>query len=104
ARRPGPGAPAPPGGAAPAGPRHPLARLTAHDPAREVVAVMTDELFTRLTDARPAPLTAPPGVGAYTYTPRKSLRRVLDHALDHLNQIDQWPTWQRHAVAPTPTD
>jgi len=78
--------------------RQHLARLTAHDPAREVVAVMTDELFTRLTDARPAPLTAPAGVGRYTYTPRKSLRRVLDHALDHLNQIDQWTTWQRHGV------
>jgi len=38
--------------------RH-LARLMAHDLAREVVAVMTDELFARLTDAQPAPLTAP---------------------------------------------
>jgi hypothetical protein len=83
--------------------RH-LARLTRHDPARDVPAVMTDELFSRLTDARPAPLTAPAGVGRYTYTPRKSLRRVLDHALDHLNQIDQWVAWQRHGVAPTPTD
>ena len=55
---------------------------------------MTDELFSRLTDARPAPLTAPAGVGRYTYTPRKTLRRVLDHALDHLNQIDQWLAWQ----------
>lgn len=83
--------------------RH-LARLTVHDPAREVPAVMTDELFSRLTDARPAPLTAPAGVGRYTYTPRKALRRVLDHALDHLNQIDQWLAWQRHGVVPTPTD
>jgi hypothetical protein len=83
--------------------RH-LARLMAHDPAREVVAVMTDELFARLTDAQPAPLTAPAGVGRYTYTPRKSLRRVLDHALDHLNQIDQWTAWQRHGTVPTPTD
>jgi len=81
-----------------------LARLGVHDPAREVPAVMTDELFTRLTDAQPAPLTAPAGVGRYTYTPRKSLRRVLDHALDHLNQIDQWIAWQRHGVVPTPTD
>lgn len=69
--------------------RH-LARLTLHDPAREVPAVMTDELFSRLTDTRPAPLTAPAGVSRFTYTPRKALRRVLDHALDHLNQIDQW--------------
>jgi hypothetical protein len=29
---------------------------------------------------------------------------VLDHALDHLNQIDQWLAWQRHGVVPTPTD
>lgn len=83
--------------------RH-LARLTIHDPGREVPAVMTDELFSRLTDARPAPLTAPAGVGRYTYTPRKALRRVLDHALDHLNQIDQWIAWQRHGTVPVPTD
>jgi hypothetical protein len=83
--------------------RH-LARLTVHDPAREVPAVMTNELFSRLTDARPAPLTAPAGVSRYTYTPRKALRRVLDHALDHLNQIDQWLAWQRHGVVSTPTD
>jgi hypothetical protein len=41
---------------------------------------------------------------SYTYTPRKPLRRVLDHALDHLNQIDQWERWRREAVVPTPTD
>ena len=81
-----------------------LARLGSHDPAREVPAAMTDELFARLTDARPAPLTRPAGVGRYTYTPRKALRRVLDHALDHLNQIDQWLAWQRTGVVPTPTD
>src|SRR6266446_1823885 len=83
--------------------RH-LARLTVHDPAREVPAVMTDELFSRLTDPQPAPLTRPAGVGRYTYTPRKILRRVLDHALDHLNQIDQWLAWRRDGVVPTPTD
>jgi hypothetical protein len=83
--------------------RH-LARLTLHDPAREVLAVMTDELFFRLTDARPAPLTAPAGVTRFVYTPRKTLRRVLDHALDHLNQIDQWLAWQHDGVVPTPTD
>jgi hypothetical protein len=26
---------------------------------------------------------------AHSYTPRKMLRRVLDHALDYLNEIDQ---------------
>jgi hypothetical protein len=81
-----------------------LDRLTAHDPAREIPSVMTGELFTRLTEARPAPLTAPAGVRRYTYTPRKILRRVLDHALDHLNQIDQWLAWQRGGIVPTPTD
>jgi hypothetical protein len=29
---------------------------------------------------------------------------VLDHALDHLNQIDQWLTWRRNGIVPTPTD
>ena len=87
-----------------AGARRHLARLAAHDPAREVRSFMTGELFSRLTDARPAPLTAPAGVGRYTYTPRKTLRRVLDHALDHMNQIDQWLAWKRQGVAPTPTD
>ena len=81
-----------------------LARLGVHDPAREVLAVMTEELFSRLTDAEPAPLAAPRTVGRYTYPPRKALRRVLDHALDHLNQIGQWLAWQRHGIAPTPTD
>jgi hypothetical protein len=81
-----------------------LARLTAHDAAREIPSVMTNELFTRLTDARPAPLSASAGVHRYTYTPRKALRRVLDHTLDHLNQIDQWLAWRNDGVVPTPTD
>jgi hypothetical protein len=81
-----------------------LARLTAHDAAREIPSVMTNELFSRLTDARPAPLSASAGVHRYTYTPRKALRRVLDHALDHLNQIDQWLAWRNDGVVPTPTD
>src|SRR5258706_14928071 len=84
--------------------RQHLGRLTLHDPAREVTSVMTNELFVRLTDARPAPLTAPRGARRYTYTPRKILRRVLDHALDHLNQIDQWLAWRGDGVVPTPTD
>jgi hypothetical protein len=81
-----------------------LARLTAHDAAREIPSVMTNELFSRLTDARPAPLSASAGVHRYTYTPRKALRRVLDHTLDHLNQIDQWLAWRDDGVVPTPTD
>ena len=80
-----------------------LARLTGHDAAREIPSVMTEELFSRLTDPRPAPLTASAGIHRYTYTPRKALRRVLDHALDHLNQIDQWRAWRNDGIAPTPT-
>jgi hypothetical protein len=81
-----------------------LARLIAHDPTREVRSAMTNELFSRLTDANPAPLSAAAGVEGYSYTPRKTLRRVLDHALDHLNQIDQWVAWRRDGIVPTPTD
>ncbi len=40
----------------------------------------------------------------HNYTPRKILRRVLDHALDHLNQIEQWLVWQQQGTVPTPTD
>jgi len=32
------------------------------------------------------------------------LRRVLDHTLDHLNQIDQWLAWRNDGKVPTPTD
>jgi hypothetical protein len=61
---------------------HPhLERLTQYAPARRVMA-----------DAR------------HSYTPRTILRRVLDHALDHLNQLEQWLVWQQHGVVPTPTD
>jgi hypothetical protein len=81
-----------------------LARLTVHVAAREIPSVMTNELYTRLTDARPAPLSASGGVHRYTYTPRKALRRVLDHTLDHLNQIDQWLAWRNDGKVPTPTD
>jgi hypothetical protein len=77
-----------------------LVRLREHAADREVPSVMTVELFALLTNS-------PPPTGPdrrYTYTPRKVLRRVLDHGLDHLNQIDQWLAWQRHGLAPTPTD
>lgn len=81
-----------------------LTRLAGHDPAVEVCSTMTTTLFARLT-RKPTDLPAPPTPARhYTYTPRKILRRVLDHALDHLNQIDQWLTWQHGGIAPTPTD
>lgn len=61
---------------------HPyLEGLLQYDPARLVVA---DE--------------------EHSYTPRKILRRVLDHVLDHLNQIEQWLAWQQQGLVPTPTD
>jgi hypothetical protein len=67
---------------------------------------MTADLFRRLT-RRPGPdagARAASDPARYTYTPRKVLRRVLDHALDHLNQIDQWRAWRRDGTVPVPTD
>lgn len=40
----------------------------------------------------------------YTFRPRTMLRRVLDHALDHLNQLEQWVRWQDSGCVPTSTD
>ena len=80
-----------------------LERLTALDPAAEIVSTMTTTLFARLTRGPGDPPPSAASGRPYTYTPRKVLRRVLDHALDHLNQIDQWLAWQRDGVVPTPT-
>src|SRR5438552_10785136 len=88
------------------GQRH-LRRLLDQPAGAEVRSPMTNQLYDRLTqpaDPRkrvPIDYTA---VDSYTYTPRKPLRRVLDHALDHLNQIEQWQRWRRDGVVPTPTD
>ena len=68
---------------------------------------MTNQLFDRLTqpaDPSKREKIDYTSVTSYTYTPRKPLRRVLDHALDHLNQIDQWQRWRRDGVVPVPTD
>jgi DinB superfamily len=62
-----------------------LEHLTRHDPAR-IVRISGRDGYV------------------YPMTPRKILRRVLDHALDHLNQVDQWTDWQDHGLVPTPTD
>ena len=73
----------------------------------ELRSPMTGQLYTRLTQpADPARHTRVDYtvIEAYTYTPRKPLRRVLDHTLDHLNQIEQWQRWRRDGVVPTPTD
>lgn len=88
-----------------------LTRLRRHRADIEVASVMTADLFRRLT-RRPAagdgpsrmPGSAPAQAEGYTYTPRKILRRVLDHALDHLNQLDQWRAWRHIGAVPTPTD
>jgi hypothetical protein len=83
-----------------------LTRLLDHPADREVGSVMTADLFRRLTrrpgDDAGAPVAGDPA--RYTYTPRKVLRRVLDHALDHLNQIDQWRAWRCAGTVPVPTD
>ena len=88
------------------GRRH-LRRLLDQPAGAEIRSPMTNQLFSRLT--QPAdPIKRKKidytSVTSYTYTPRKPLRRVLDHALDHLNQIDQWQRWRTDGVVPTPTD
>ena len=88
------------------GRRH-LRRLLDQPSAAEVRSPMTCQLFDRLTqpaDSSTRRRIDYTVVEAYTYTPRKPLRRVLDHALDHLNQIEQWERWRRDGVVPTPTD
>ena len=84
-----------------------LERLVKWPSFAEVRSPMTHQLFTRLTQpSDPAQHTHVDYtvVKSYTYTPRKPLRRVLDHSLDHLNQIEQWRRWRREGVVPTPTD
>src|SRR5947199_8926063 len=88
------------------GRRH-LRRLLDQPADAEVRSPMTNQLFDRLTqpaDPSKRKKIDYMSVETYTYTPRKPLRRVLDHALDHLNQIDQWQLWRRDGVVPTPTD
>ena len=86
--------------------RH-LRRLLEQPANAEVLSPMTNQLFDRLTqpaDPSKQKKIDYTSVTSYTYTPRKPLRRVLDHALDHLNQIDQWQRWRRDGVVPVPTD
>jgi len=88
------------------GRRH-LARLLDQPANAEVRSPMTNQLFRRLTqpaDPSKRKRIDYTSVTSYTYTPRKPLRRVLDHALDHLNQIDQWQRWRSDGVVPVPTD
>lgn len=67
---------------------------TAHAQARNYLGSLADAEL---------PNAVPTAMG-YTMTPRKALRRVLDHLLDHLNQIEQWVLWQRDGSIPVPTD
>jgi DinB family protein len=91
--------------AAHAGARPHLVRLLDHDAGVEVRSPMTNQLFLRLTEGSEGRARIDyTALDRYSYTPRKPLRRVLDHALDHLNQIDQWQRWRRDGVVPTPTD
>src|SRR5215813_5216749 len=86
--------------------RH-LRRLLEQPANAEVRSPMTNQLFRRLTqpaDPSKRKKIDYTSVTSYTYTPRKPLRRVLDHALDHLNQIDQWQRWRSDGVVPVPTD
>jgi hypothetical protein len=86
--------------------RH-LERLLQWPSDAEVRSPMTEQLYTRLNQpSHPARHTHVDYtvVESYTYTPRKPLRRVLDHALDHLNQVVQWQRWRAEGVVPTPTD
>jgi len=62
-----------------------LEHLTQHDPQRAFAITERDGYV-------------------YTLTPRKILRRVLDHTLDHHNQLQQWLDWQHRGVVPAPTD
>ena len=81
-----------------------LERLLGQPPGAEVRSPMTGQLFTRLTQpAGSRQAIDYTAVETYTYTPRKPLRRVLDHALDHLEQIEQWQRWRCHGVTATST-
>lgn len=62
-----------------------LERLAQHD-SQQAVSITSEDGYT------------------YTFHPRTVLRRVLDHALDHLNQVEQWLEWQATGVAQAPTD
>ncbi len=76
-------------------PRNPAMHVrTAHEQAQKLL-----QLAFEKSDAA----AVSSGLG-FVFTLRKSLRRVHDHALDHMNQIEQWLAWQHHNIVPTPTD
>jgi hypothetical protein len=61
------------------------------------------EHLTRHDPARIVPIGARDGY-VYPMTPRKILRRVLDHTLDHFDQVDQWTDWHERGLVPVPSD
>lgn len=75
------------------------------DPAAHVAAahVWARPYLEQLPRHDPA-VTVAIGDAGHAFTPRKVLRRILDHALDHLDQIDQWLSWRQSGVVPTPAD
>jgi hypothetical protein len=72
----------------------------------DVGYAMTRPYLEHLTRHEPSRIVSISARDGYVYpmTPRKILRRVLDHALDHLNQLEQWLDWQDHGVVPVATD
>lgn len=68
--------------------------------------VITRAALERLPNLDPARRVAIANSEGYTYTltPRTVLRRILDHTLDHLNQVEQWVAWQATGLMPAPTD
>jgi len=77
-----------------------------------IAAALNEHIRSRHALARPF-LT---GLSAYpptpivvsdegrTYTPRKVLRRVIDHLIDHWSQVEQIVMWQTTGLVPTPAD
>jgi len=72
------------------------------DPAEHVLAAHANArpYLERLTQHRPGRIVV--ADERHTYTPRTILRRILDHALDHFNQVGQWVIWQQQGIIPTP--
>src|SRR5437868_998596 len=62
----------------------------------EVGYVRTRPYLERLIQHEPSRIVSVSARDGYVYpmTPRKILRRVLDHTLDHFNQLEQWIDWQ----------
>jgi hypothetical protein len=80
----------------------PLATLAYLEQARDDLIAQVRQ-FRQHDPARIVHIRSEDGYD-YAMTPRKALRRELDHVLDHLNQVEQWLVWQADGIVPTPTD